>query len=75
MQELIDKLMIDVCKEGVSHEQVFFAFLCCWLYCYGLSKYTFFVCEGQPMKMLGFSFSGDQEKKSSITFNAGILRV
>ena len=30
MQTLIDELMIDICKEeGVSPEQVFFAFLCC----------------------------------------------
>ena len=69
MQTLVDKSMIDVCKEeGVSHEQVFFAFLWCWLYRYGLSKYKLFVREGQLMKMLGFSFSGDQEKKSYIAF-------
>ena len=30
MQTLIDELMIGICKEeGVSPEQVFFAFLCC----------------------------------------------
>ena len=31
IQKLIDESMIDVCKEGVSLEQVFFAFLCCCL--------------------------------------------
>ena len=41
----------------------------------GLSKHKFFVCEGQLMKILGFIFSGDQEKKSCRIFDTGILRV
>ena len=44
-------------KEGVSPEQVFFAFLCFWL-----SKHKFFVRKGQLMKIQGFIFSGNQEK-------------
>ena len=68
--------MIDICKEeGVSPEQVFFAFLCCWLYRYGLSKDNFFVCEGQLMKKLGFIFDGDQEKNHKEFFNAAILKL
>ena len=66
MQKLIDKSMIDICKEeSVSSEQVFFffTFFCCWLYHNELSQHEFFVCEGQLMKILGFIFSGDQEKK------------
>ena len=58
--------MIDICKEeSVSSEQVFFffTFFCCWLYRNELSQHEFFVCEGQLMKILGFIFSGDQEKK------------
>ena len=41
IQNFIDESMIDVYKEeGASPEQVIFifAFLCCWLYSYGLSK-------------------------------------
>ena len=38
IQTLIDKLMIDICK-GLSPEKVFAAFLCWWLYPYGLSKH------------------------------------
>ena len=54
MQTLVYESMIDICKEeGVSSEQVFFAFLCCWLYRYELFKHIFFVCEGQLI------FSGD----------------
>ena len=45
IQTLIDKLMIDICK-GLSPEKVFAAFLCWWLYPYGLSKHKFCVCEG-----------------------------
>ena len=59
MQTLVDESVMDICKdEGVSSKQVFFAFLCCWLYCFGLSEHKFFVCEGH------LNFSGDQEKKS-----------
>ena len=62
MQKLIDESMTDVWKEeGVSSEQVFF--YCCCLYRNGLSKHTFFVVRGkQPMKILEFTFSCDQEK-------------
>ena len=77
MQKLLDESMIDICKEeGVSPKQVyFFAFLCYWLYRYGLSKHKFFVSEGQLMKIIGFIFSGDQEKDHIEFFSAGILRV
>ena len=57
MQKLIDKSMMDICKEeGVSTEQVIFAGLCCWFYRYELSKHKFFVCERQLMKIQGFYF-------------------
>ena len=40
METPIDESMIDMRKEeGVSPEQVFFAFLCCLVYCYGLSEH------------------------------------
>ena len=43
MQKLIDESVIDIFKEeSVSSEQVFFAFLCCWLYRYGISKHRLF---------------------------------
>ena len=42
IQTLIGESMIDICKEGVSLEQVFFAFPCCWLYRYGPSEHNFF---------------------------------
>ena len=68
--------MTDICKrESVSPEQVIFAFLCCYIYCYGLFKYNFFVYEGQLMKILGFIFSGDQEKSHVEFFDVGILRM
>ena len=67
--------MINLCKEGVSPELVFFALSCCWFYCYGLSKHKFCMCEGQLMKILGFIFSSDQEKNHVGLFNAGILRL
>ena len=39
MLKLIDKSMIDICKEEeVSPKEVFFCFFCCWLYRYRLSK-------------------------------------
>ena len=62
IQTLIDESIIDKCKEGLSFKQVFFAFLCCWLYRYELSEHNFSVCEGQPI------FSGDQEKKTCRIF-------
>ena len=69
IQKVIDKLVIDIWKEeGVSPQQVFFAFLCCWLYRYGLSKHNFSVCKGQLMKIIEFIFSRDHEKKSYIIF-------
>ena len=52
MQNLIDKSMTDVCSEEG------------WLYCYGLSKHKFFVCQGQLMKIIYFIFSGDRQIKS-----------
>ena len=68
--------MTNVCKEeGVPLEQVFFAFICCWLYRYRLSKHKFCVCKGQLMKILGFVFNGDQEKNYVEFSDAGILRV
>ena len=77
--------MIHVCKkEAMSLEQVFFfvfAFLCCWLYHYELSKPKFFVLEVKRlMKILRFIFNADQEKRivefcKRLFFNAGILRV
>ena len=68
--------MINACKEEVaSPEQVYFAFLCSWLYRYGLSKHKFFVCEVQLMKILGFIFSGDQERNHVELFHARILRI
>ena len=68
--------MKDICKEeGVSPKQVFFAFLCCLLYCYELSKFKRFVCEVQLMKILEFIFSDDQEKNYVQFFDTGILRV
>ena len=69
MQKLIDESVIDICKEE------FFAFLCCWFYRYELSKHRFFVCQGQLMKIQGFTFSGDQEKSHVEIFDAGILKV
>ena len=40
----IDESKIDTCKEeGVSAEQVFFALLCCLLYCHELSEHRFCV--------------------------------
>ena len=52
--------MINRCKEeDVPPKQACFAFLCCWLYRYGL---FIFVCEGQLMKIVGFIFRGDSEK-------------
>ena len=60
--------MIDICKEGVSPEHLFFGFPCCWLYLYGLSKHKCFVCEGQLMKILGVIFRGNQEKKMMSNF-------
>ena len=75
IQKLIDRSMIDICKEvGVSPEQIFFVFLCCWLYRNGLSK--------QLMKILVFIFSGDKNKIDNnaefcrcLFFDTGILRV
>ena len=56
MQTLTDESMVDICKEeGVSPEQLIFAFLCCLLYRYGISEHKFLVCKGQ------FIFSSDQE--------------
>ena len=47
----------------------YFASLNCCLYRNGLSKHIFFVCEKkEPMKNLGFNFSGDQGKASCILF-------
>ena len=64
MQKLVDDYMIDICKEeGVSLEQVLFCFSLLWFYGYGLSKHKFFACKGQLLKILGFIFSGHQEKK------------
>ena len=40
----------------------YFAFLCSWLYLYGVSKHKFFVWEEQLMKILRFIFIGNQEK-------------
>ena len=69
MQKLEDESMIDICKEEeVSPEQVFFALLCCLFYRYGLYKHNFFVCEGLLMKILGFIFSDDKQKKSCRIF-------
>ena len=49
MQTLTDESMIDICKEeGVFPEQVFFAFLYCLPYCYGLSAHSDFC--GDPGK-------------------------
>ena len=63
MQTLIDESMIDICiEEDMSPEQVFFAFLCCRLYPYRLSKHIFFVCKTQLI------FSGDQEKEPCRSF-------
>ena len=62
MQKLIKQSMIDVCKEeNMSPELVFFffTFLYSWLYCYGLSKSNFLLCEGQLIKILGCIFSSD----------------
>ena len=54
MEKLIDESLTNVCEEeGVSPEKIFFAFLCCWLYRYGLSKHRVFVCERELMKILG----------------------
>ena len=49
-------------RRCVTRAGIFFAFLCYWLYRYRLSKHKFFVWEGQLMKILGFIFSGHQEK-------------
>ena len=39
MQKLMDVSVIDICKEeNVSPEQLFFAFLCCWLNVMGYLK-------------------------------------
>ena len=55
IQTLLEESVIDVCKEEVRHRnRYFFAFLCCWLYRYGLSKHNFFMCEEQLI------FSGGQ---------------
>ena len=51
-------------RRCVTRAGIFFAFLCCWLYRYGLSEQKLFVCEGQLI------FNGDQE-----ILEAGILRV
>ena len=65
IQTLIDKLMIDICK-GLSPEKVFAAFLCWWLYPYGLSKHKFCVCNKKKKK----------KKKNPVEFfDAGISRV
>ena len=52
-------------------EQVWLPFLYCWFYCIfivmGYLNITF-VCDGQLMKIMGFVFSGDQEKKSCRIF-------
>ena len=47
IQTLIDGSRTDIHKQDVSLEEVFFAFLCGWLYRYGLSEHIFIVCEGQ----------------------------
>ena len=71
IQALIDESIIDVCKvEGVLCEQVFFAFLCCWVPCYGLSE-IIFLFEGQ----LIFSKVVVKKKNHLEFFHAGILRV
>ena len=67
-QNLIDESMIDICKEGVSSEQVFFVFLCYWFYRYGLSKHKFFTCKLQLMKIVGFVFICNLEKNSCRIF-------
>ena len=47
MQKLIEESMINArIEEGMLPEQVFFAFLCCWLYHFGLSSHELFVYEG-----------------------------
>ena len=56
-------------KEVCQPNMYFFAFLCCWIYHYGLSKHRFFVCNGQLIKILGSIFSGDHPE----FFDAGIL--
>ena len=42
---------------------------------WGKFKHKFLVCEGQLMKILGFIFSGDQEKNYVEFFDARILQV
>ena len=61
-------MIILIKEEGVSPspEQLFYfcsSLLLAWLYRHRLRKHRFFVCKGQLMKILGFIFSGDQEKK------------
>ena len=70
IQALIDESIIDVCKvEGVLCEQVFFAFLCCWVPCYGLSE-IIFLCLKDSLFLVVI------KKKNHVEFfHAGILRV
>ena len=42
---------------------------------WGKFKHKFLMCEGQLMKILGFIFSGDQEKNHVEFFDTGILQV
>ena len=54
-----------VTQAGIPH----FTSLNCCLYRDGLSKHIFIVRgRKDPMKNLGFNFSGDQEKTSCILF-------
>ena len=54
----------------MCHQNRYFStFVCCWLYCYGLSK-QICVCEGQLLKILGLIFRSDQEKNHVEFFDA-----
>ena len=52
-----------------------FAFLCCGFYLYRLSKHNFLVFKIELIKILGFIFSGDQQKNNIEFFEAGFLGV
>ena len=76
MKKLIDESLINVCEEeSVSPEKIFFAFLFCWLYRYGLSKHKVLVCERQLIKILGVILVVIKKKNHVEFFGAGVLRV
>ena len=62
-QKLIDESMIDLCKEEiVIRKGIFFTFLCCWLYRYGLSKHKFLCLQRAACENIRVYFIGNQEK-------------